>query len=98
MILFPYPQPLISQYLPQKTEIDKLKEIADAVLTTYTVLKEQLGYRPMTKHGKSYIYPCPEVDGIFIGARRGHFGIILSTGTGKVLTMEEESLSRGASL
>lgn len=72
--------------IPRKTEIDKLKEIADAVLTSYTVIKEQLGFRPMTKHGKPYICPYPEIDGVFIGAGHGHFGIILGTGTGKVLS------------
>jgi glycine/D-amino acid oxidase-like deaminating enzyme len=72
--------------IPRKTEIDKLKEVADAILPSYTVVKEQLGFRPMTEHGKPYICPYPEVDGVFVGAGHGHFGIILGTGTGKVLS------------
>lgn len=72
--------------IPQATEIAKLKEIADVLLPGYSIKKEQLCFRPMTKHGLPFIGAYPEVRGIYIGAGHGHFGIILGPGTGKVLS------------
>jgi glycine/D-amino acid oxidase-like deaminating enzyme len=72
--------------IPLKTEIGKLKEIADTVFPEYTIVKEQLCFRPMTEHGKPFICPYPEVNGVYIGAGHSHFGIILGPGTGKVLS------------
>jgi glycine/D-amino acid oxidase-like deaminating enzyme len=72
--------------IPQKREIDKLKEIADTILPDYTIKKEQLCFRPMTEHGNPFICPYPDVNGVYIGAGHSHFGIILGPGTGKVLS------------
>src|SRR5205814_4262229 len=47
--------------LPQKSEIKKLKEIADAIFMDYTIVKEQLCFRPMTDHRKPFICPYPKV-------------------------------------
>jgi glycine/D-amino acid oxidase-like deaminating enzyme len=72
--------------IPQPTEIAKLMEIADALLPGYSVKKEQLCFRPMTKDGLPFIGTYPEVRGVYVGAGHGHFGIILGPGTGKVLS------------
>jgi glycine/D-amino acid oxidase-like deaminating enzyme len=72
--------------IPHITEIDKLKEIADTILPSYTIEKEQLCFRAMTEHGKPFIGPYPGVAGVFVGAGHSHFGIILGPGTGKVLS------------
>jgi glycine/D-amino acid oxidase-like deaminating enzyme len=71
---------------PLKTEIAKLKEIADTILPDYSIEKEQLCFRPMTETGTPFICPYPEVNGVYIGAGHGQFGIILGPGTGKVLS------------
>jgi glycine/D-amino acid oxidase-like deaminating enzyme len=71
---------------PQKAEIDKLKEIADTVLLDYTIGKEQLCFRPMTKSGKPYICPFPGVNGVYVGTGHSYFGITLGPGTGKILS------------
>lgn len=72
--------------IPLKTEIDKLKEIADTILPGYSIEKEQLCFRPMTERGTPFIGPYGEVDGVYVGTGHGHFGIILGPGTGKVLS------------
>jgi glycine/D-amino acid oxidase-like deaminating enzyme len=72
--------------IPLKTEIAKLKEIADAILPEYSIEKEQLCFRPMTEKGTPFICPYPQVEGVYVGAGHGHFGIILGPGTGKVLS------------
>jgi glycine/D-amino acid oxidase-like deaminating enzyme len=72
--------------MPIKAEIDKLKEIADEILTQYTIEKEQLCFRPMTDDGYPFICPLPEVRGVYVGAGHSHFGIMLGPGTGKVLS------------
>jgi len=72
--------------IPLKTEIDKLKEIADIILPRYSIKKEQLCFRPMTDKGTPFICPYVAVNGVYIGVGHGHFGIILGPGTGKVLS------------
>jgi glycine/D-amino acid oxidase-like deaminating enzyme len=72
--------------IPLKTEIAKLKEIADVILPEYSIEKEQLCFRPMTEKGTPFICRYPEVNGVYVGAGHGHFGIILGPGTGKVLS------------
>jgi glycine/D-amino acid oxidase-like deaminating enzyme len=78
--------PTPSAATPLKTEIAKLKEIANTILPEYSIEKEQLCFRPMTEMGTPFICRYPEVNGVYVGAGHGHFGIILGPGTGKVLS------------
>jgi len=71
---------------PQKSEIDKLREIADEVFAEYTIEKEQLCFRPMTESGNPFISPISGAKGVYVGAGHSYFGLILGPGTGKVLS------------
>lgn len=72
--------------MPRATEIAKLKEIADTLLPGYSIKREQLCFRPMTKNGVPFICRYPEVKGVYVGAGHSHFGVILGPGTGKILS------------
>jgi glycine/D-amino acid oxidase-like deaminating enzyme len=81
--------------IPRKHDMDKLREIASAVLGEYTVEAEQLCHRPMTPHGEPFVGAVPGIEGVWIGAGHSFWGITLGPGSGKVLSemILQENLS-----
>src|SRR2546423_1382981 len=59
------PTPL--EAMPLESEIAKLKEVADMLLSDYVIKKEQLCFRPMTEDGKPFICAYPKIEGVYIG-------------------------------
>jgi glycine/D-amino acid oxidase-like deaminating enzyme len=72
--------------IPRVQDIEKLKEIADALFLDYAIEKEQLCFRPMTEHENPFVGAVRELKGVWVGAGHSYWGITLGPGTGKVLS------------